>query len=84
MTSLYAPLDVSIRTPRVTLLGATDELLLRLLPIVHNGVVGPDERPFDDPMSLYAESPSENVGGFVTSGMGVRRLALNFGACTLL
>jgi RimJ/RimL family protein N-acetyltransferase len=53
----YPPLHVSVETPRLTLLGATDDLLYQLLPAVHAGVVSPNERPFDDPMSLYADSP---------------------------
>ena len=61
MTSLYAPLDLSIRTPRLTLLGATDELLTQLLPAVRAGVVSVDEAPFDDPMSLYADNPEREL-----------------------
>jgi RimJ/RimL family protein N-acetyltransferase len=61
MGSLYAPLDVAIHTPRLALLGATDDLLTRLLPVVRDGVVGPDENPFDDPMSLYAENPEREL-----------------------
>ena len=57
MIHLYPPLNVSIETPRLKLLGATDDLLYRLLPAVRAGVVSPEESPFDDPMSLYAESP---------------------------
>src|ERR1700712_5339881 len=55
--SFYPPLDVIVRTPRLVLAGATDELLQRLLPVVRAGVVAPEEAPFDDPMSLYADSP---------------------------
>ncbi|WP_205629518.1 hypothetical protein [Jiangella muralis] len=58
MASLYPPLDVEVRTPRLTLAGATDERLEQLLPVVRAGVVGPEEAPFDDPMSLYDEGPS--------------------------
>jgi RimJ/RimL family protein N-acetyltransferase len=57
VNSPYPPLNVSVETPRVTLLGATDDLLYQLLPAVRAGVVSPAESPFDDPMSLYAESP---------------------------
>ena len=53
----YAPLRVEVRTPRLVLRGATDELLGELLPFVRAGVVGRDEAPFDDPMSLYADNP---------------------------
>jgi len=39
------------------LLGATDELLERLVPVVRKGVVTAQPWPFDDPMSLYKDSP---------------------------
>ena len=61
MTSLYAPLDMSIRTPRLSLLGATDDLLSQLLPAVRAGVASVDEAPFDDPMSLYADNPEREL-----------------------
>jgi RimJ/RimL family protein N-acetyltransferase len=53
----YPPLNVVVRTPRLELRGATDELLALLAPVVRDGVVDPDEAPFDDPMSLYADGP---------------------------
>ncbi len=53
----YPPLNVVVKTPRLELRGATDELLALLAPLVRDGVVAPDEAPFDDPMSLYADSP---------------------------
>jgi RimJ/RimL family protein N-acetyltransferase len=56
--SSYPPLDLSVRTPRLTLAGATDELLERLVPVVRAGVVGDGEVPFDDPASLYEDSPT--------------------------
>ena len=58
MASSYPPLNLQVRTPRLTLAGATDELLERLIPVVRAGVAdtGPAP-PFDDPMSLYADSP---------------------------
>jgi RimJ/RimL family protein N-acetyltransferase len=46
-----------VRTPRLVLAGATDELLERLIPVVRAGVVGAGPLPFDDPMSLYEDSP---------------------------
>ncbi len=58
MSHIYPPLGIEVRTPRLTLAAATDERLERLLPVVRTGVVGPGELPFDDPMSLYDESPS--------------------------
>ena len=39
------------------MLGATDELLERLVPVVRKGVVTAEPWPFDDPMSLYKDSP---------------------------
>ena len=53
----YPPLNLEVRTPRLTLAGATDELLERLVPIVRAGVADAAPWPFDDPMSLYADSP---------------------------
>ncbi|WP_198663300.1 hypothetical protein [Jiangella endophytica] len=58
MTRVYPPLGLEVRTPRLTLAAATDDRLLQLLPVVRAGVVGSGPLPFDDPMSLYDESPS--------------------------
>jgi RimJ/RimL family protein N-acetyltransferase len=55
--SSYPPLNVQVHTPRLSLLGATDELLERLVPVVRKGVVTVAPWPFDDPMSLYRDSP---------------------------
>jgi RimJ/RimL family protein N-acetyltransferase len=57
VSTSYPPLNVSVETPRLTLLGATDDLLYQLLPVVRAGIVSGTESPFDDPMSLYADSP---------------------------
>jgi RimJ/RimL family protein N-acetyltransferase len=57
VTSSYPPLNLQVRTPRLVLAGATDELLERLIPLVRAGVVGSGPPPFDDPMSLYEDSP---------------------------
>jgi hypothetical protein len=38
--SSYPPLNLQVRTPRLVLAGATDELLERLIPVVRVGVVG--------------------------------------------
>jgi len=53
----YPPLDVEVRTPRLTLAGATDELLERLVPVVRAGIADTTPLPFDDPISFYADSP---------------------------
>lgn len=55
--SSYPPLNVQVHTPRLSLLGATDELLEQLVPVVRKGVVTEPPWPFDDPMSLYKDSP---------------------------
>lgn len=53
----YPPLNLAVRTPRLTLAGASDELLERLIPVVRAGVADSEPPVFDDPMSLYADSP---------------------------
>ena len=59
MPSTYPPLNLAVRTPRLTLAAATDELLERLVPVVRTGVVvDGDPLPFDDPMSLYEDGPA--------------------------
>ncbi|MFD6072684.1 GNAT family N-acetyltransferase, partial [Amycolatopsis lurida] len=55
--SAYPPLNVQVHTPRLSLLGATDELLERLVPTVREGVVTEPPWPFDDPASLYEDGP---------------------------
>jgi RimJ/RimL family protein N-acetyltransferase len=55
--SPYPPLSVQVHTPRLSLLGATDDLLEQLLPTVRKGVATVPPWPFDDPMSLYKDNP---------------------------
>jgi RimJ/RimL family protein N-acetyltransferase len=57
VTQPYPPLNLQVRTPRLVLAGATDDLLDHLIPVIRAGVVGPGPLPFDDPMSLYEDSP---------------------------
>lgn len=57
MAHTYPPLNVEVRTPRLTLAGASDELLERLVPHVRAGVADSEPWPFDDPSSFYADSP---------------------------
>jgi RimJ/RimL family protein N-acetyltransferase len=57
VTSTYPPLNLQVQTPRLTLAGATDELLEQLVPVVRAGVADAEPWPFDDPSSLYADSP---------------------------
>lgn len=54
----YPPLNLEVRTPRLALAGAADEQLERLIPVVRAGVVSSGPLPFDDPMSLYEDSPA--------------------------
>jgi RimJ/RimL family protein N-acetyltransferase len=55
----YPPFDLAVRTPRLELRGATDARLLELLPVIEAGIYDPSRPlPFDDPMSLYDESPA--------------------------
>ncbi|WP_340683972.1 hypothetical protein [Amycolatopsis coloradensis] len=56
-SSAYPPLNVQVHTPRLSLRGATDELLEQLVPTVRKGVVTEPPWPFDDPASLYEDSP---------------------------
>lgn len=57
MVHTYPPLNVEVRTPRLTLAGASDELLERLVPLVRAGIADSEPWPFDDPSSFYADSP---------------------------
>ncbi|WP_239156801.1 GNAT family N-acetyltransferase [Actinocatenispora thailandica] len=57
MAHTYPPLNVRIRTPRLTLAGASDELLERLVPLVRAGIADAEPWPFDDPISFYEDSP---------------------------
>ncbi|MFJ1757883.1 GNAT family N-acetyltransferase [Kitasatospora sp. NPDC088134] len=57
MTHLYPPLNVEVRTPRLTLAGASDDLLERLVPLVRAGLGDAGPWPFDDPSSFSADNP---------------------------
>lgn len=58
---IYPPLAVDVTTPRLTLRGASDDLLAELVPLVRAGEAGADPAPFDDPMSLYEADPELRV-----------------------
>lgn len=64
MAHAYPPLNLEVRTPRLTLAAATDERLEQLVPVVRDGIVGDGPLPFDDPISFYAENP-ERVWGWL-------------------
>ena len=55
--SAYPPLNVQVHTPELSLLGATDTLLERLVPVVRKGVVTEPPWPWDDPFSMYKDPP---------------------------
>jgi RimJ/RimL family protein N-acetyltransferase len=57
----YAPLDVRVSTPRIELVGATDERLAQLQDVVRAGKAMADPAPYDDPMSLYEDDPDLRV-----------------------
>lgn len=57
----YAPFNVIVTTPQLTLRGATDELLEQLVPLVREGEADADPPPYDDPMSLYDRDPERRV-----------------------
>ena len=57
MPHAYPLLNAEVTTPKLTLVGASDDLLERLVPVVRAGVVSPQQMPFDDPMSLYEDNP---------------------------
>lgn len=57
----YAPLNVTVTTPRIELRGAADALLEELAPLVRAGQADADPPPFDDPISLYETDPDARV-----------------------
>jgi hypothetical protein len=66
--STYPPLNLAVRTPRLTLAAATDDLLERLVPVVRAGVVTDGEPPLRRPAAAVgiprrtgADKPSTAV-----------------------
>jgi len=59
--SLYAPLNVRVATPRLELVGATDELLEALAPLVAAGKATADPPPWDDPNSSTSQTPTREL-----------------------
>ena len=58
---LYAPLNVTVTTPRIELRGATDDLLEELARLVRAGQTEATPPPYDDPISLYESDPDRRV-----------------------
>lgn len=61
----YPPLNLRVSTPRLTLAGATDELLDRLAPVVRDGKAMAEPPPYDDPISLYEADPGKRVAAWL-------------------
>jgi RimJ/RimL family protein N-acetyltransferase len=76
--SSYPPLNVQVHTPRLSLLGATDDLLERLVPLVRKGVATAPPWPFDDPMSLYQDNPDREWAWFRRIWAGRARVSDGF------
>lgn len=57
----YPLLDVRVRTPRLELRGASDDLLDELAEVVRAGGTHADPPPYDDPMSFYEPDPDLRV-----------------------
>lgn len=76
--SAYPPLNVAVHTPRLSLLGATDELLERLVPTVRKGVATQAPWPFDDPISLYKEGPEREWAWLRAVWSGRGRVSADF------
>ena len=63
--SIYPPWDVRVVTPRLELVGATDELVAELAPAVRSGKATADPPPWDDPSSFYESDPDARVQGWL-------------------
>ena len=76
--SAYPPLNVQVHTPVLSLHGATDALLERLVPVVRKGVATEPPWPFDDPMSLYKDSPDREWSWLRSIWAGRGKVSENF------
>lgn len=63
----YPPLQIRVRTPRLELVGASDERLAELAPLVRDGKVFAEPAPYDDPMSFYESDPDVRVSRWLQS-----------------
>lgn len=63
----YAPLQIRVSTPRLELVGADDEMLAALAPLVRDGKVFAEPAPYDDPMSFYESDPDVRVSKWLQS-----------------
>ena len=63
----YPPLQIRVKTPRLELVGADDEMLAALAPLVRDGKVFAEPAPYDDPMSFYESDPDVRVSRWLQS-----------------
>ena len=63
----YPPLQIRVKTPRLELVGAADEMLAALTPLVRDGKVFAEPAPYDDPMSFYESDPDVRVSRWLQS-----------------
>ncbi|WP_166820786.1 GNAT family N-acetyltransferase [Brevibacterium limosum] len=63
----YPPLQIRVKTPRLELVGADDEMLAALAPLVREGKVFVEPAPYDDPMSFYESDPDVRVSKWLQS-----------------
>ncbi len=63
----YAPLQIRVVTPRLELVGATDEMLAKLVPLVEGGKTFAEPAPYDDPMPFYESDPEARVHEWLRS-----------------
>ncbi|WP_152346220.1 GNAT family N-acetyltransferase [Brevibacterium sp. CFH 10365] len=63
----YPPLQIRVKTPRLELVGADDEKLAALAPLVREGKVFAEPAPYDDPMSFYESDPDVRVSKWLQS-----------------
>ncbi|WP_210603781.1 GNAT family N-acetyltransferase [Brevibacterium oceani] len=63
----YAPLQIRVKTPRLELVGAGDDMLAALAPLVRDGKVFAEPAPYDGPMSFYESDPTARVNKWLQS-----------------
>ena len=63
----YPAFEVHVRTPRLELRAATDDLLHELAALVRDGKAAAHPPPYDDPMSLYERDPELRVQRWLQS-----------------
>ena len=67
MHHTYPLLNVQVRTPRLTLVGATDDLLERLVPIIRDGILDPGQIWLNDAVKGFLPGPDPEAQRFYSS-----------------